>query len=119
MKRTFFVSALVLTLMVLFCGEAFSLAAPYGTVDPGAGGDDHTWGGDFQVSSDDQGGIYAGDNSGFIPLDMIITTILFRWLDMNSFVDRSVTEADIFIQNQILDTEPAEPVTSPNTGGLQ
>jgi hypothetical protein len=118
MKRTVFVSALVLALMVALCGEAFSRSAPWGYVDPGTGGDDHTWGGDFQVGSDDPGSVSEGISDGWIPADMIITTILFKWLGLDSFGDKSDFEADHFIQNQIRETEPTEPVNT-NLGGNQ
>lgn len=119
MKRTIFVSALVLALMVMLSGEAFSLSAPWGSVDPGSTGDDHTWGGDFQAGSDIPSDGFKEIPDSYIPLNMIISTILYKWLDLSSFANGTDTEADIFIQNQILDTEPVEPVTSPNTGGLQ
>ena len=119
MKRTIFVSALVLALMVTLCGEAFSLSAPWGYVDPGTTSDDHTWGGDFQAGPNDPGYHFEGISSGWIPINMIITTVLFEWLNFYSLADKSCTEADLFIQNQTLETEPIEPVIPTNTGGLQ
>ena len=116
MKRTIFVSALMVALLVAFSGEAFSRSAPWGYVDPGTG-DDHTWGGDFQVGSDDPSNVSDGIiGGGWISADMIITTLIFKWLGLSSIGDQSNAEADYIIQNQIIDDEPSEPIT-PNLGG--
>ena len=115
MKRTIFVSALMVALLVAFSGEAFSRSAPWGYADPGTG-DDHTWGGDFQAGSDEPGGQFDGINDAWISADMIITSILFKWLGLSSLGDQSDAEADHIIQNQIIDDEPSEPIT-PNLGG--
>ena len=118
MKRAIFVSALVLALMVALCGEAFSRSVPWGYVDPGSGGDDHTWGGDFQAVGDDPGGVYEGGNGGWISTEMMISTLLFKWLGFDDIKYSSDVKADYYIRNQTQETEPVEPVTS-NTGGLQ
>ena len=114
MKRTIFVSVLVLALTVTLCGEAFSRSVPWSYNDPGTG-DDHTWGGDFQAGPDGLGSFDA-TSGGWIPTNVIITTILFKWLGLNSIGDK--TDADYFIQNQITETEPTEPANT-NTGGNQ
>lgn len=118
MKRTIFVSMLVLALMVALCGEAFSRSAPWGYVDPGTGGDDHTWGGDFQAGSDGIGGVSGGISGGWIPADMIITTIMFKWLGLSSIGDETDVDADYIIENQVRFVEPNEPIIT-NTGGNQ
>lgn len=115
MKRTIFVSALVLALMVALCGEAFSRSAPWGYVDPGTG-DDHTWGGDFQAGAEDPGGVLDGIDDGWIPANMIITTVIFKWLGLSKSGDW--TSADYTVENHVTTVEPPEPVNN-NTGGNQ
>lgn len=117
MKRTIFVSMLVLALMVALSGEAFSRSEPWGYVDPGTG-DDHTWGGDFQVGADGPDGIIDDIGGGWIPADMIITTIMFKWLGLNGFGNQTNVDADYIIENQVTTIEPNEP-TITNTGGNQ
>lgn len=118
MRRSILVPALVLVLMIVFCGEAFSRNHPYGYVDPADVGDDHTWGGDFQVvggdSFSDQGGL-AG---GFTPVDILITHIFLKWLSFNSVDVKSDAVADHFIQHQIETTTLDEPETTNNRGSL-
>lgn len=118
MKRTIFVSTLVLALMVVLCGEAFSRSTPWGYVDPGTG-DDHTWGGDFQVGGDDPGGVLESTNSNWIPTDMFVTNLFIKWLGARWY--KSDFEAERFIRNRNEETEPVEPVepVTSGTGGLQ
>lgn len=118
MKRTIFVSMLALALMVALCGEAFSRSEPWGYVDPGTG-DDHTWGGDFQVGADGPDGTIDDiGGGGWIPADMIITTIMFKWLGLSDIGGKTNVEADYIIENQVKFVEPIEPIIT-NTGGNQ
>ena len=117
MKRAIFVSALMLALLVALCGEAFSRSAPWGYSDPGTG-DDHTWGGDFTAGSDDPGGVFEGISDSWIPADMIITTLMFKWLGLTNIGVKTNVDADYFIQNQVKSVETDQPVVT-NTGGNQ
>ncbi|MDH3890370.1 MAG: hypothetical protein OEV49_04750 [candidate division Zixibacteria bacterium] len=116
MKRTIFVSALVLTLLVALSGEAFSRSAPWSYASPSTG-DDHTWGGD-NGPDDGPGGTGGAIGGGWIPADMIITDILFKWLGFSGVEDKNDAEADHFIQGRIQEIEPTQPVNT-NFGGNQ
>lgn len=118
MRRSILVPALILVLMIVFCGEAFSRNHPYGYTDPKYVGDDHTWGGDFQVGGDDSYGEQGGLIGSFTPVDIFIAHIFLKWLSFNSVDVRSDAEADHFIQHQIETTTPDEPVTTNNRGSL-
>ena len=118
MRRSILVPALILVLMIVFCGEAFSRNHPYGYVDPGDVGDDHTWGGDFQVVGGDSFSNQVGLIGGFTPVDIIITHIVFKWLGLNGVGIKSDAEADYFVQHQIETTTPDEPVITNIRGSL-
>ena len=117
MRRSILVPALLLVLMVVFCGEAFSRSHPYNYTDPGTG-DDHTWGGDFQVAGDDDDDQQNSLVGGFTPLDIFITHVVFKWLSLNGVGIKSEAEADYFIQHQIETTTPDEPVITNIRGSL-
>ena len=112
MRRSILVPALILVLMVVFCGEAFSRSHPYGYRDPGHVGDDHTWGGDFHVGGNKSSGQPDGLIGGLTPLDIFIAHIFLKWLSFNSVDVGSDAEADYFIQHQIETTTPDEPATT-------
>ena len=117
MRRSILIPALLLVLMVVFCGEAFSRSHPYSYTDPGTG-DDHTWGGDFQAGGnggDDQQNSVIG---GFTLMDIFISHVVFKWLGFNGVGTKSDAEADYFIQHQIETTTPDEPVITNIRGGL-
>ena len=118
MRRSILVPALILVLMIVFCGEAFSRNHPYGYVDPGDVGDDHTWGGDFQVGGSDSFGEQEGLIGDFTPVDIFIAHIFFKWLSFNGVGIKTDAVPDHFIQHQIETTTPDEPVTTNNRGSL-
>ena len=118
MRRSILVPALILVLMVVFCGEAFSRSHPYGYNGPKYQSDDHTWGGDFQVGGCDSYEQRDGLIGGFTPVDIFIAHIFLRWLSFNSVDVRSDAETDHFIQHQIETTTPDEPVITNDRGGL-
>jgi hypothetical protein len=118
MKRTVVVSVLMLVLVLALGGEAFSRAVPWGYVDPEGDGDDHTWGGDFQVGIDGPGGVVNEVGDSWIPADMIISSFLFKWLGLHSFGGKAIYDADYTLENQTRYDEPIEPVII-HTGGNQ
>ncbi len=118
MRRSILVPALILVLMIVFCGEAFSRNHPYSNTDPWYTGDDHTWGGDFQVGGGDCFDAQGGSIGGFTPVDIFIAHIFLKWLSFNRVDVKSDAEADYFIQHQIETTTPDEPVTTNNGGSL-
>ncbi len=117
MRRSILVPALILVLMIVFCGEAFSRNRPYNDTGPRTG-DDHTWGGDFEFGNEGSFGQQVGSTGGFAPVDIFIAHIFLKWLSFNSVDVESDAEADHFIQHQIETTAPDEPVTTNIRGGL-
>ena len=117
MRRSILVPALILVLMIVFCGEAFSRNYPHSNTDPRYAGDDHTWGGDFHIGGDSFGA-QDGLIGGFTPVDVFIAHIFLKWLSFNSVDVKSDAEADHFIQHQIETTTPDEPVTTNSRASL-
>ncbi len=117
MKRAIVVATLCLALLVAVCGEAFSRSVPVGYVDPSTG-DDHTWGGDSQAGPGNPGGIGGSINSGWTPIDVIITQFVFKWLATHNIGIKTDVKADYFVGNQVKEVESPEPTTQ-TTGGLQ
>jgi hypothetical protein len=117
MRRSIFVSAFVLVLVTVLCGDAFSLNRPYGYTDPRTG-DDHTWGGD-QSSATDGGNQHGGLNGTFRPVDIVVTHIFFKWLGFDGKGHHDI-EAEIIVNHRIDNTTTPqdEPATTNIRGGL-
>jgi len=114
MKRSVFVPAFLLVLMVVLCGQAFSMSHPTSYQEP-AVGDDHTWGGDQNNSAVPDN----HDNLGpYNALETYIAGIFFKWFGLGVTLSKTDIVVDHVVEHQVTTTTPEEPV-SRNTGGAQ
>jgi|GEM_PF-2510514 len=77
MNRSLFVLALALILLTALAGEAIARTTPVGFKDPvKEDGDDHTWGGENNASSDSRGGGLS--SSGVFVADILLRNFKFQ-----------------------------------------